>query len=445
MKRHSIARRSALLMSLLSFFGVGMICIFSYQAIAMYQEMRHLATLDRAAIAIEQVLSRQPELQPTDMWNRVDELLLTLGNVRAKIHGPQGQLLYGPPVLHGHAKERVTTMRSLASYSGTMPMRHLELALDVSEERRFLGFIAMFFAVVTVAWGFAVMLLSGTLARFELKPLHAFGRRIAALDPSSLTARIHTESEPEELFPVIEQFNRLMGKVVQYHEQLRSFNSNVAHELNTPLSSLTVSHELLLREKLANPITLQDALHCHLEELQRMNRIIQSMLFLSQTTQGDQSDFTHIPSLAALAGKVTDYMEATAEERDLRLEIQGDAHAKADQELIKRALSNLLSNAVRYAEAGSTVIVSIALCAASTGVRFTVSNQGPAVPADSLPRLFDPFYRVDSARVQSHQNHGLGLAIVAAVARLHGGEPFVNNSPGWVHVGFTLGTERTLK
>ncbi|HEX4843336.1 MAG TPA: ATP-binding protein [Limnobacter sp.] len=444
MKRHSIARRSALLMSLLSFFGVGMIAVFSYQAICMYQDMRHQETLDRAAVAIEQILASQQELVSTDMWNRVDELLLTLGNVRAKVHGADGQVLYGPQVLLGHSKERVTAMRSLESYAGTMPMRHLELALDVSEDRRFLKFIGVFFVALTVVWGFAVMLLSGTLARFELKPLNKFGRRIAAFDPSSINARIQTESEPEELYPVIEQFNRLMGKVGQYHEQLRSFNSNVAHELNTPLSNLTVSHELLLRQKSSDPAVLCDALHSHLEELQRMNRIIQSMLFLSQATQGDQSQFREVDSLAALAAKVVDYMEATAEDKALCIQIEGDAHAKVDQELVKRALSNLLSNAVRYATHGSTLTLSIESNTLTQQVKFSVINQGPSIPAESLPKLFDPFYRVDQARGHSHRNHGLGLAIVAAIARLHGGEPFVRNLTGGVQVGFSVASGQSL-
>ncbi|HEX4916700.1 MAG TPA: ATP-binding protein [Limnobacter sp.] len=444
MKRHSIARRSALLMSLLSLFGVGMIAVFSYQAICMYQDVRHQETLDRAAVAIEQVLARQQELVPTEMWNRVDELLLTLGNVRAKVHGADGKVLYGPQVLHGHSKERVTAMRPLESYAGTMPMRHLELALDVSEDRRFLKFIGVFFVVLTVVWGFAVMLLSGTLARFELKPLNKFGRRIAAFDPSRLNARIHSESEPEELYPVIEQFNRLMCKVGQYHEQLRSFNSNVAHELNTPLSNLTVSHELLLRQKASDPAMLRDALHSHLEELQRMNRIIQSMLFLSQATQGDQSQFREVNSLAAVAAKVVDYMEATAEENDLRIQIEGDAQARVDQELIKRALSNLLSNALRYAKRGSTLTLNIEQDTSARQVKFSVINQGPAIPPESLPKLFDPFYRVDTARGHSHRNHGLGLAIVAAIARLHGGEPFAHNLPERVQVGFAVSSSGGL-
>ncbi len=425
-------------MSILSILGVGIIAIISYQAICMWQDMRHQDTLSRAASSVEQVLARNSELLPTEMWNRVDELLLSLGNVRAKVHGENGQVLYGPQVLLSQVKQKVTYVHPLNGLGGSMPMNDLELAMDVSEDKRFLKFIALLFTAVTVVWGFFIMLLSGTLARFELKPLNKFGRKIADFDPSDVNARIKSEHEPEELYPVVEQFNKLMGKVGQYHEQLRSFNSNVAHELNTPLSSLTVSHELLLREKNPDPEHLKEALHSHLEELQRMNRIIQSMLFLSHASQGQYNDFRWADKLSEPVMTVMDYMEAMLEEKDLHFELHGDASARIDSELIKRALSNLVSNAIRYAQQNSTIHIHIEADHARDRVTVTVSNKGVCIPERSVPHLFEPFYRVDQSRNESGQNHGLGLAIVAAIARLHGGEPFAQCDGEWVRIGFSL-------
>lgn len=425
-------------MSILSILGVGIIAIISYQAICMWQDMRHQDTLSRAASSVEQVLARNSELLPTEMWNRVDELLLSLGNVRAKVHGENGQVLYGPQVLLSQVKHKVTYMHPLNGLGGSMPMNDLELAMDVSEDKRFLKFIALLFTAVTVVWGFFIMLLSGTLARFELKPLNKFGRKIADFDPSDVNARIKSEHEPEELYPVVEQFNKLMGKVGQYHEQLRSFNSNVAHELNTPLSSLTVSHELLLREKNPDPEHLKEALHSHLEELQRMNRIIQSMLFLSHASQGQYNDFRWADKLSEPVMTVMDYMEAMLEEKDLHFELHGDASARIDSELIKRALSNLVSNAIRYAQQNSTIHIHIEADHARDRVTVTVSNKGVCIPERSVPHLFEPFYRVDQSRNESGHNHGLGLAIVAAIARLHGGEPFAQCDGEWVRIGFSV-------
>lgn len=425
-------------MSVLSIFGVVLIAFFGYHCVWMWQEVRHQEALERAAVAIEQVLTRNSELLPTEMWRRVDELLVSIGNVRAKVYGVEGQVLYGPQVLLSQVKHKETLFFPLENLGGTMPIQRLELAMDISEDKKFLNFIGAMFAVAALVWGVLVMLLSGTLARFELKPLNKFGRKISELDPSDLSLRIKGDGEPEELYPVIDQFNRLMCKVEQHQEQLRSFNSNVAHELNTPLSSLTVSHELLLREKHPNPEHLKEALHSHLEELQRMNRIIQSMLFLSHASQGQYKDFRLIDNLSQPVMVVMDYMEAMLEEKGLHFELRGDASARVDTELIKRALSNLVSNAIRYAKPKSTIQIKIDHEQANHLVRFTVSNEGECIPENSVPHLFEPFYRVDKSRSESGQNHGLGLAIVAAIARLHGGEPFAQCDGQWVRIGFTV-------
>ncbi|MCQ8896789.1 ATP-binding protein [Limnobacter humi] len=441
--RRSIARRSAIQMSMLSILGVVIMAVMTYQAIGMWQTMRHEDTLSRAASGVEQILLRNRELPVADMWARVDELLLSLVNVRAKVQAVDGQVVYGPQILLGQVTHKVTRQYPLNGLGGSMPMSSLELAMDVSEDRRFLNFMAWLFSGMAGVWAIVVLLLSSTLARLELKPLIRFSRDIAQFDPSNLSARIHHDQAPDELSPVIEQFNHLMGKVGHYHEQLRSFNSNVAHELNTPLSSLTVSHELLLRERHLDHAQVVDALHSHLEELQRMNRIIQSMLFLSHVGQGQTPEFETL-SLSALVHTVMDYMEPLLEEHQLRWVLTGDALVPVDAELIKRALSNLLSNAVRYADVDSTIRIEIDPKAEGRCAQVMVCNQGVSISAEHIPHLFEPFYRVDQSRTESHRNHGLGLAIVAAIARLHGGEPIARCDGLQVSVGFTVSRPSAL-
>ncbi|HNG04633.1 MAG TPA: ATP-binding protein, partial [Nitrospira sp.] len=99
--------------------------------------------------------------------------------------------------------------------------------------------------------------------------------------------------------------------------------------------------------------------------------------------------------------------------------------------------SNLLANATRFAERGSVINVDIEPDAFG-GIRLSVSNDGPVITAEHLPQLFDRFYRVDRAREHGDTNHGLGLAIVAAIARMHGGTPFVRSIGGTTTVGFSI-------
>ena len=114
-----------------------------------------------------------------------------------------------------------------------------------------------------------------------------------------------------------------------------------------------------------------------------------------------------------------------------------------DEPLFKRALSNLLGNATRFAERGSTVVVRISEALARTPdqVEVVVQNQGQAIPPQQLPRLFDRFFRGDDSRCcPEEQHHGLGLAIVAAIARMHAGRTLAESDAGFTRVGFTLAT-----
>jgi two-component system heavy metal sensor histidine kinase CusS len=133
----------------------------------------------------------------------------------------------------------------------------------------------------------------------------------------------------------------------------------------------------------------------------------------------------------------------------VHLAIEGDAKLAVDEALVKRALSNLLSNAARYAERGSTVRLCIATAAAvetPPQVQVVVQNRGPAIAPQQLPRLFDRFFRADDSRgCPNEQHHGLGLAIVAAIARMHAGRTVAECGNGHTRVGFTLAAQAAAR
>ena len=160
-------------------------------------------------------------------------------------------------------------------------------------------------------------------------------------------------------------------------------------------------------------------------------------LFLSQADRGATARRGPTASLAALAAQVVEFHEALIEEAGLTVRIEGDAQAAVDEPLVKRALANLLGNAIRFAQRGSCVAVCIAPDAAEQ-VRVEVRNAGEPIAPQHLERLFDRFFRVDAARPDSQSHHGLGLAIVAAIARMHAGRPLAASEGGSTRVGFTL-------
>jgi two-component system heavy metal sensor histidine kinase CusS len=161
---------------------------------------------------------------------------------------------------------------------------------------------------------------------------------------------------------------------------------------------------------------------------------------------------TPIPGLAALAQQVIEFHEAVFEDATLQARVEGDAVLAVDEPLVKRALSNLLGNAVRFADRGSTISVRIAPADAAgpahelahdparAQVRVLVQNAGQSIDAAALPRLFDRFFRSDASRCceDGQAHHGLGLAIVAAIARMHAGSTLAESGGGVTRIGFTL-------
>lgn len=222
--------------------------------------------------------------------------------------------------------------------------------------------------------------------------------------------------------------------------RLEGFSANVAHELRTPLATLITGTELSLREG-GLPPPAQERLGANLEELRRLSGIVDDMLFLAQARGGQRARREPVDSLALLAREVASFHEAAIDEAGLTLRVDGDGGGDFDAPLLRRALSNLIDNAARYATPGSAIRVGIEALGRGR-MRLSVLNEGAEIPPDRLPRLFDRFYRADAPRERPGEHHGLGLSIVAAIARMHGGAPFARSGPGGTRIGLTLSGAR---
>ena len=161
------------------------------------------------------------------------------------------------------------------------------------------------------------------------------------------------------------------------------------------------------------------------------------MLFLSQADRGAVARRVPTPSLAFIARQVANYHEAALADADLIVDVAGDAAGAFDTALLQRALSNLVSNATRFADSSSIVRVKIRESSLDE-VEISVENRGGTIDPQILPRLFDRFFRGDPSRSDATKNHGLGLSIVAAIARMHGGQPTASSSDGSTIIGMTL-------
>ncbi|SCK33456.1 heavy metal sensor kinase [Variovorax sp. HW608] len=238
-----------------------------------------------------------------------------------------------------------------------------------------------------------------------------------------------------ELQPWIHQFNSLLERVEDAYAQLEAFNADVAHELRTPLSNMIAQAEIVLSHS-RSVDALQDALGSQLEEAQRLSGIVTDMLFLSKAHRGASARRSGPVRVAEQVAAVAEFHEGGLENAQLALRVEGDAELELDAGLLRRALSNLVSNAIRYAEPKS--LIRVLIQPQDGGVRIAVENRGASIAADAMPHLFERFYRADRSRSGSSSHHGLGLAIVAAIARMHDGTTFAESAHGVTRIGLVL-------
>ena len=177
-------------------------------------------------------------------------------------------------------------------------------------------------------------------------------------------------------------------------------------------------------------------LQSNLEELERLRSIINDMLFLASADQGSKATELTCTSLAQEVATTLDYLDFILEDAQVQVQVEGDASVPIEKAHLRRALINLLHNAVQHTEAGERIRVNIQ--AQDDHVSIGVGNPGAPIPGEHLPRLFERFYRVDASRANSGANHGLGLAIVKAIALMHGGSVFVNSEYGINTFGIRL-------
>lgn len=446
-----LARRLARALALQTIVGLGLVCVAVYLVIALTLASRQREALDHKQTSIEHLLREGRDMHaPAALTHMLNDFLTGHEELSLRI-APEG----GGAALYELLRQPVDDARSTArrfavqvpvAEGGVQSMQAL-LLLDRRPDDRLLRHLAWTLALAAVAGALLVSWAGTWLVRMGLAPLHSLVEQTRGLSAQDLARRLDDSRQPQELRPLIAQFNALLDRLAVAYRQMEAFNADVAHELNTPLTTLISSCELALR-KPRSAAELQDVLASNLEDLQRMAGIVADMLFLSHADRGEGARRSAVPSLAALAAEVAEFHEAALLDAQLQVRIDGDAAVAVDARLLRRALSNLLGNATRHATPGSTVVVEIALHAPSQGtepapalpqrLRVAVCNAGPDIAPEHLPRLFDRFYRAEAARSHADRNHGLGLAIVAAIARMHGGETWAESGRGQTRIGLLL-------
>jgi len=281
--------------------------------------------------------------------------------------------------------------------------------------------------VVALIAALLTALLAYWIAYHGLIPIRRLAAQTATIGIGNLSTRIESHSVPRELLPLVDSFNAMLDRLENSFSLLSQVSADMAHDLRTPIGNLMGQTEVALSQKRSIDY-YEKLLGSNFEELQRLSKMTDNMLFLARAEHADHAIERKQLEVADELERVVDYFEGLVEERNIRLEWHGDGTVWADANLLRRALANLLSNAVRYADEGTIIIVHAKQELTGTGI--SVENSGPTIEEHHLARLFDRFYRADTSRRGSSDSSGLGLAIVRSIMQLHQGSWKVSSSAG---------------
>ncbi len=272
-------------------------------------------------------------------------------------------------------------------------------------------------------------LLGWIAARRGLAPVRELAHMTQGISANRLGERLPPESVPPELVDLAIAFNDMLARLEDSFRRLSDFSSDLAHELRTPISNLMTQTQVAL-SKARSADQYREVLYSNLEEYERLARMIADMLFLAKADNGLIAPSSEMVDLAAEARELFGFYEAFAEEHGVSLVLAGAGLVPGDRLMIRRALSNLLSNAIRHTPRGGSVKVLIEQ-RKSGEIELRVENPGEDIEPEHLPRLFDRFYRVDPSRQKaSSDGAGLGLAITKSIVEAHKGAIRIASASG---------------
>lgn len=295
----------------------------------------------------------------------------------------------------------------------------LYVAMDLSGEEqllaaywRTLSFVIVMALAIAIAMGYII-------ARKGMKPVSRLASIVDGLSAEGLHRRISEESWPVELRPLAVKFDGLLSRLEDSFVRLSRFSADIAHELRTPLHILRGEAEIVLT-KGQSADDYRACIESATEEYERLSRMVDALLFLARMEQPDAHLKKRLLLLDQEVAAVCDFYQAMADEAGVRLLAHGAGTLFADSALLRRALGNLVANALRYTHNNGQVTVESRQIQ-SHAVEITVSDTGDGIAAEDLPYVLDRFYRADSARSRRDTGTGIGLAIVRSIMQLHGG------------------------
>lgn len=447
MTRAGIAS-SSLVVRLVLLFGIGSAVIMAgagyglYHALRMRMEASDLSEISGKTEVVQHILrdarsfddlqQRLPQIRDITVghpslvvgaWSGAEWLIPVTDSALARLaRAPQST---GTAHVHAEIGDREWLLHTVRhSWSGGRPGEaFIVVAVDVTDTRELLRDHALMAALAAVLGTLASAVWAWIVARRGLAPIGHLAARAGEVTASKLGARLSLADAPVEVHGLADSINRMLERLEDSFHTLEHFSADIAHELRTPLNNLLLQTQVTLG-KPRSPDEYREALHSNLEELQRLQRMVSDMLFLARADRGMIEPRMEEILLRAEIDSVVEYFEPAASEKGQHIAVEGEGSVHGDRLLVRRAFTNLLSNAVRYSPEQAEIHVAIDESGADRRIR--VTNPGATIGETELRRLFARFARRDVSRGRDVEGAGLGLAIVDSIMKLLGGELLVS-------------------
>jgi heavy metal sensor kinase len=282
----------------------------------------------------------------------------------------------------------------------------------------------------TFLWAIPIALILASLggyflARKSLAPITAMAAQARNMGAANLNSRLAIVNERDELGQLAQTFNQLLERLERSFEQQRRFMADASHELRTPVAILRGEAEVTLSKPERSPDEYRQTLSILREESQRLAHLIEDLFTLARADAGQYPLTLRDAYLDEIASGALLRARSLALAKNITLvpAIESDLPIRADEALLERMLLNLLDNAIKYSPPGSTVTLH---CRRDAGrYVLTVADNGPGIPVELQPRIFERFFRADKARSRSEGETGgagLGLSIARWIVEAHHGQ-----------------------
>jgi two-component system heavy metal sensor histidine kinase CusS len=328
---------------------------------------------------------------------------------------------------------------SATATTGSSPaeLDTIQIAVDVSHKEQLLARYRRWFGATLLGTFLLFPWIGYKIARRGIRPVEEMAATARHISSTNLRERIVPEGYPSEIASLAETFNEMLDRLEESFERISKFSADIAHDLRTPVNNIRGEAEVALARTRTEE-EYRDVLESCLEETVRLSDLISDLLFLARAESPlAHLHFEHV-NVGEMLAELREYYEAAASERGVSLTstTSGPVVAELDRTLMRRAVGNLVSNALAHTPPGGTVVLAAHLD--DSAIRVEVSDTGEGIPAEALPCVFDRFFRVDASRSRASGGTGLGLAIVDSIVVLHGGNAEITSEVG-------VGTRVTLR